>query len=183
MSQSIKKMSVPIVDGNDTKPRSINPFSSSNPFQHMRRRFDTLFQELDHFPLLFASGRSLLDDTPSWFEQLTSRSAMVADVKEHEKSYEITAEVPGMSEKDLSVKVVNGYLEIKGEKKQQHEDKSAHYHVTERHFGTFQRLFALPKGVDADSILAKFNHGVLTVTMPKKADAIMPEKTIPIQHS
>ena len=73
-----------------------------------------------------------------------------------------------MDEKNIEVKVVNGDLTIKGEKQEEKEEKKKDYYLQERHFGSFERRFQLPEGVDADKIEASFKKGVLTVTLPKK---------------
>jgi HSP20 family protein len=97
------------------------------------------------------------------------------------KTLKITAEVPGVDEKNLTVKVVNGNLQIKGEKRENQEDKSGSYHLTERRYGYFERTFSLPEGVDRDKIQARFSKGVLTVNLPKKPEAMKPEKIINIE--
>jgi HSP20 family protein len=79
------------------------------------------------------------------------------------------------------VKVVNGNLTIKGEKQEEKEEKKKGYYLRERHFGSFERSFGLPEGVDADKIEATFKKGVLTLTLPKKPEAQKPEKKIEVK--
>ena len=86
-----------------------------------------------------------------------------------------------MDEKNIEVKVVNGNLTIKGEKQEEKEEKKKDYYLQERHFGSFERRFQLPEGVDADKIGASFKKGVLTVTLPKKLEAQKPEKKIDVK--
>jgi HSP20 family protein len=86
-----------------------------------------------------------------------------------------------MDEKNIEVKVVNGNLTIKGEKQEEKEEKKKDYYLQERHFGSFERRFQLPEGVDADKIEASFKKGVLTVTLPKKLEAQKPEKKIDVK--
>ena len=93
------------------------------------------------------------------------------DVSETDKAYEITAELPGMDEKNVEVKVANGVLTIKGEKQDEKEEKKKDYHMRERSYGSFERSFQVPDGVDADKIEANFKKGVLTVILPKSAEA------------
>ena len=100
------------------------------------------------------------------------------DVAEHEKAYEITAELPGMDESNIDVKFSDGTLTIKGEKKDEREERQKDYHLSERRYGSFQRSFSVPDGVDADKIEAHFKNGVLTVTLPKKPEAQKSEKKI-----
>ena len=93
------------------------------------------------------------------------------DVTETDKAYEIAAELPGMSDKNVEVKLADGVLTIKGEKQEEKEEKKKDYYLHERNFGSFQRAFQVPDGVDADKIEASFKNGVLTVTLPKSAQA------------
>lgn len=80
---------------------------------------------------------------------------------------ELTAELPGIDEKNVDVKVANGGLTIKGEKQQKKEEKKKDYYLRERNYGPFERSFQVPAGVDTDKIDAKFKKGVLTVMLPK----------------
>jgi HSP20 family protein len=89
--------------------------------------------------------------------------------------------LPGLDEKNIEVKLVNGSLTIKGEKKEEKEEKKKDYYLHERHFGSFERSFSVPDGVDSDKIEASFKKGVLIVTLPKKAEAQKPAKKIEIK--
>jgi HSP20 family protein len=152
---------------------------SWHPIEQMRRQFEHLFHEFPNMPSLLTSNRRF-DAEPFWNAEYFRLQSPAVDIVENEKSFLITAEVPGVDEKQLSVKIVNGTLQIKGEKQQEHEEKSNSYHLTERRYGSFERVFTLPKSVDADGVKASFKAGVLSVTMPKKADAMKPEKEIDI---
>lgn len=101
------------------------------------------------------------------------------DVTETEDAYEISAELPGMDEKDIEVTVTSGNLVLKGEKRQEKETKEKDYHLMERSYGQFRRAVRLPNGVDEEKIGAKFSKGVLTLTLPKTKEA--KEKTRKIQ--
>lgn len=85
----------------------------------------------------------------------------------------LTAELPGMSEADIELEVENNVLTLRGEKSESHEeaDEGRRYHLWERRFGSFTRSFTLPRTVRADDIAATFEHGVLTVRMPKAPEA------------
>ena len=85
----------------------------------------------------------------------------------------LTAELAGMTEDDVHIELENNVLTISGEKteSQETEDEDKKYHVFERRFGAFSRSFTLPRTVDGNNIVAKFDHGVLNVTMPKIAEA------------
>ena len=95
-------------------------------------------------------------------------------------SYQITAELPGLDEKDVEVTVADGVLTIKGEKSAEKEEKKKDYYRAERSFGSFKRSFALPEGVDQGKIEANFQKGLLTITMPKVAAAQAQAKKITI---
>lgn len=101
------------------------------------------------------------------------------DVKEDEKALTVTAELPGVDQKDVSVELKDGVLSISGEKKAEKEEKNETYYRVERSYGSFCRSFYLDEKVDAEKIEAKFKDGVLTLTLPKKPEE-QPKK-IPIQ--
>lgn len=91
------------------------------------------------------------------------------DVKETDHEVQVTAELPGMDEKDVSVTLEENTLLIRGEKKDEHEEKTAHTFRLERSFGSFQRVIPLPAAVESGKAKALFRKGVLRVTLPKAA--------------
>lgn len=93
------------------------------------------------------------------------------DMIEKDKEFEITAELPGLDEKEVEVKLASGNLTIKGEKKEEKEEREKDYHLSERRYGSFVRSFLVPEGVSADKIEASFAKGVLTIKLPKTAAA------------
>jgi HSP20 family protein len=151
------------------------------PFESLRREIDRLFDDFDR-GWRSPFRRSIFDVEPFWPRQLTIWStAPAVDIAEKDNAYEMTAELPGMDEKNIEVKLVNGSLPIKGEKKEEKEEKKKDYYLSERHFGSFERNFALPEGVDTNKIEASFKKGVLTIKLPKKPEAIKPEKKIEVK--
>lgn len=82
-----------------------------------------------------------------------------------------TAEMPGMKPEDVSIDVEGNTLTIRGEKRQEQEQTGEERYLYERQYGSFMRSFPLPRSVDPDRISARFNNGVLTVTMPKSEEA------------
>jgi HSP20 family protein len=96
---------------------------------------------------------------------------------------QITAELPGMDESNINVKVSDNVLTIRGEKKEEKEEKKKDYYMSERRFGSFQRSFEVPDGVDAERIEASFKNGVLTVNLPKSPEALKKEKSIPVKKA
>lgn len=150
------------------------------PFESLRREIDRLF---DDFGQGFRRSpfRSLSDLESLWSRVPSWRSSPAVDIIEGENGFEVTAELPGMDENNIEVQVANGGLKIKGEKKEQKEERKKDYYLSERRYGSFERFFPLPEGVDADRIEASFKNGVLTVTLPKKPEAQKPEKKIEIK--
>lgn len=127
-------------------------------------RFDSNFR--------FPSVRQMFDfPSSAQAETSFSLSAPVVDVTEDDKAYKVTAELPGLDEKNIDVSVSNHRLTIKGEKRQEKEEKDKNHYLSERSYGSFQRSFTLPDGVDDDKITAEFAKGVLTVSLPKTAEA------------
>lgn len=101
----------------------------------------------------------------------TAAFAPPADVYEDENHLTLKLEVPGIDEKDLDIRVENNNLIIKGERKFEKEEKEENFRRVERQYGTFVRSFALPSTVDADNIRADYDKGVLSISMPKRAEA------------
>ena len=94
------------------------------------------------------------------------------DIEEQEDKYLIKADLPGVEKKDIEVKLENGVLSIRGEKKAEKETgKGTRQHRTERFHGTFARSFTLPDAVKADKVDASYKDGVLTLSIPKQEEA------------
>jgi HSP20 family protein len=121
------------------------------------------------------------DIEPFWGSEAKWEATPAVDITESEKAYELTAELPGMDETNIEVNVSDGNLTIKGEKQEEKEEKKKDYYMRERNFGSFERRFELPEGVDADKIEATFKKGVLTLTLPKKLEAQKPAKKIEVK--
>lgn len=103
------------------------------------------------------------------------------DVAETDGSIDIEVELPGMSEKDIEISLSDGAMTIRGEKKSEREEKRKGVYLSERTYGSFYRSIPLPPGVDADKAEAAFKNGVLTVTLPKTAEAQARVKRIPVK--
>lgn len=104
------------------------------------------------------------------------------DTSEDDKAYHVTAELPGMTEKDVEVTFADNMLTISGEKKEETEVKEENYHRRERSFGSFRRSFTLPTQVDEAKIAASFKDGVMTIDLPKSKTAQKKAKKITIQR-
>ncbi len=92
------------------------------------------------------------------------------DIFETENSLVLSAEVPGIDEKDIEIKIEDNTLTLKGERKFEKETKEENYHRIERAYGSFYRSFTLPHYIDQDNIKAEHENGVLKITMPKKPE-------------
>lgn len=133
----------------------------------MNRMFDRFFDE--PFGLLSSSDRRLTSFLPS------------VDVSETDKEIKVTAELPGMDEKDIEIRLDHDNLVITGEKKAENEEKGKNYHRVERSYGSFQRVIPLESEIDPEKIDAVFQKGVLTVTMPKPASTESKTRKIEIK--
>ena len=134
--------------------------ASGNPFMSLQREIDRLFEDFGRgfpsLPALRGDGGALM---PSM------------DVAETDKEIEITAELPGLEEKDVQINVADNLLTIRGEKKAEKEEKDKNYRLIERSYGSFERTLELPDGVNADAIKASIAKGVLKVIVPKPVPA------------
>jgi HSP20 family protein len=93
------------------------------------------------------------------------------DLTEGKDAIVVKAEIPGVEQKDIEVTVQDGTLTIKGEKQEETEEKDRRYHCIERSYGAFARTLRLPAAIDPGKVTATFKDGVVTVTMPKSAEA------------
>jgi HSP20 family protein len=112
---------------------------------------------------------------PEWTDGMWNPSV---DVSETKDSVVIKAEIPGMTKDDVKISIQDNTITLKGEKKQEKEEKDANYHRIERSYGSFCRSFTLPTAVKADKIKATYKDGILNVTLPK-TEEVKP-KEIPI---
>lgn len=162
-------------------PASLAPWA---PFDALRHEIDRVFEGFAGGALRSPLARPAFNFDIAWPRDLRLTGvALAVDVAEKEKSYEITAEAPGLDAKDIEVKVANGTLTIRGEKKAEKEKHDKDYVLSERRYGAFVRSFRLPEGADADRISAAYDKGVLTVTVPKTDEARRSEKTIDVKTS
>ena len=167
----------------DTKPEaapSTMQMQMWRPFESLRREVDRLFEDFTTSPFKLPFRRPSFDIEPFWSPE-SWMAVPAVDFVERDAAYEVHAELPGMDEKDIEVKVSGGVLTIKGEKQQEKEEKKPDFHMRERRFGAFERVLRVPDGVDAEKIEASFKKGVLTVTLPKAAGALKPVKTIAVK--
>jgi HSP20 family protein len=105
------------------------------------------------------------------------------DVKETEKELVVTADLPGIDEKDIQLTIHDGILSLRGEKKSERKDERENYYVMERSHGTFQRSIRLPETVNDEKAEARFDKGVLTITLPKRPEMVKAQRKIEIRSS
>lgn len=156
--------------------RSLIPFSwmgqpsrggENDPFNTLRKEIDRLFDDAGRWPFGAVAA----------FGGAEPRLA----VSETETAVEVEAELPGMDEKDVEVALRDDVLTIKGEKKQEREEKKKDYHLMERSYGSFARSVRLPFDADPGSVKAAFEKGVLKVTIPKPAGVTDKTVKIPVK--
>ena len=152
------------------------------PFEGLRREVDRLFEDFQLGAWRSPFGRGAFDVQPFWRGDLWSRAPAV-DIVDKENAFEISAELPGVDENSIDVKFSDGTLTIKGEKRDEREEKKKNFYLAERRYGSFQRSFSIPAAVDADRIEASFKNGVLTVTFPKTPQARKNEKKILVKQA
>jgi len=147
--------------------KGLMPVGGRSPWSLME-----LHSEIDRLFDDFARGfgwRGFSENRPfSRIESAAPTMMTRVNIAETDNTYEIEAELPGLDEKDIDLKVAEGVLTIWGERKEEKEEKKKNYHLVERSYGSFQRSFALPENVLEDKIDAKFSKGVLTITLPKR---------------
>jgi HSP20 family protein len=163
--------------------KKTNPAPVPDAWQSFRGEMDRLFDRFaGGFGFGLPSFRRLFDVEPtSRRESSFSFAAPAIDVTEDDKTYKITAELPGLEQKNLDVTISGDMLTLKGEKHHEKEEKDKNHYLSERAYGSFQRSFALPESVDRDKISADLSKGVLTITLPKTAEAQKPQKKIEVK--
>jgi HSP20 family protein len=156
-----------------SKPTETAPARQRDVFSAMRDEMDRMFERFEH-------------GWPRWPTLPRRDVAMTVpelDVHESSNSIVVEAELPGVDEKDVTVTLANGVLTIKGEKRQEKEEKGASYYMAERSFGSFERSIQLPDSVDEAKVEAKFDKGVLKVTAAKKPEAVKAQRRIEIKKA
>jgi HSP20 family protein len=145
--------------------RELAPFRD---FERMRREMDRLWDSFSEGGL-----RRRTEEAVEWLPSL--------DIAETKNEVVVKAEVPGMDPKDIDISLSDGMLTIKGEKKQEKEEKEADYHLIERSYGAFTRSVRLPKEIQSDKIGASYKNGILKITLPKSEEAKKKEIKIKVE--
>lgn len=147
--------------------------SDVDPFRgfqrEMNRLFDDFFNDFPLAPRPGGRGLAAVGFSPR------------VDVSETDKEVRVSAELPGMDEKDITVQMDDAAVTICGEKKDEKEEKGKNWHTREQSYGSFRRTIPLPASVAGEKANAKFKKGVLTITVPKKEEEQAQRKTIKIE--
>jgi len=141
--------------------RAPAPFDLGHPFAALRQDIDRLFAEMAGLPT----------------------AAPRMDVTETEKAILVTAELPGLEEKDVEVTLTGNLLTLRGEKKIEREETGETRHVIERATGQFARALEVPVGLDPKAVMARMDKGVLTITLPKPVAAPVEARKIDITRA
>src|SRR5579872_4779624 len=153
-------------------------FADWRPFDTLRNQMDRLFRDFETGFLQTPFYR----DVDNFFHRDFNPAVKPAiDIVEKDNAFMVTAELPGLETKDIDLQIQDGVLTIKGEKSEEKEETTKDRYVSERRYGSFRRALQLPDSVDADKIDASYKSGVLTIMLPKSAEAKDKQKTIPIK--
>ncbi|MGN6124075.1 MAG: Hsp20/alpha crystallin family protein [Sphingomonas oligoaromativorans] len=149
--------------------RNVNLLHSLAPAGWLRSEIDRLFDDFAR------PSRSLFEHI-----QRTAGLPVAIEMARTDKEYRLTAELPGLTDKDIEVTIADNVLSIVGHKRNERQEEEDGLLVSERRYGAFRRQLPLPSNVDADHISATVKHGILTVSMPKDAKASKAHRRIEI---
>ena len=137
-----------------------------NPTRSLMTDFDRIFDSM------FTHDLPQFSSTKSWM--------LAVDVNETETEFFLSADMPGLDKKDVTVDIHDGVITIKGERAIDNEKSTDSYQIRERQLGSFNRSFRLPDNVNEDKVAATFKNGVLTVTLPKTKEILSEGRQIKI---
>jgi HSP20 family protein len=147
--------------------REVPARQSAFPLLSLQRDFNRLFDDF------WKEWEGISPDYPAFVQPRVN-------VEETADAYRVTAEIPGMDEKDIELELHRNTIILKGEKKEEHEGTEGGYIRHERRSGSFQRVITLPEEITKDTVEAKYRQGVLTITLPKTAEVRSQRKRINI---
>ena len=155
-----------------------------DPFRDFQREMNRLFDDFfTDFPLALHQGKHGAGLAPRWGERDLPSVAFNprVDVSETDKEVKVSAELPGMDEKDITVEMDDAAITVRGEKKEEKEDKGKNWCRREQSYGSFHRVIPLPASVQGEKAKARFKKGVLTITVPKREEEQPKRKAITIE--
>jgi len=151
------------------------------PVEQLRTEVDRLLDDFLRGYWHVPFKRSVIDVEPFWRGEVSFGPTPAVDIIELDDLYKLTAELPGVTEQDIAITFSDDTLMLNVQKGEEKEDEAHDHFLSERHYGTFQRSFRLPNGVDADQVTASLKNGVLMVTLPKTAEARKRQKKIAVK--
>lgn len=166
--------------------RGDRPSSAASPADRwhldtLRREVERVFEEFQRGPWRLPFTRTAFDVSPVWPGEFMWKATPAVEIVERDPDYVITAELPGAAVGDIGVKLSDDRLTITGEKKEEKEEHRKGAHLSERRYGFFERSFRVPEQVERSGIVAQFKNGVLTITLPKTAQARGNERKIEVE--
>ncbi len=162
-------------EGNDTRSGSTPAKSSGGEVSPLMGIHQELDRWMDRVMGQFGMPTSASGEVPSLLRPSV-------DIAERDQEYVISVEVPGVEEKDIKLNLEDDRLIIEGEKRQEEKSEEGRYQRVERSYGSFRRMLNLPADARKEEIQASFNNGVLTVTIPRDAEAAPKRQEIPIKR-
>jgi HSP20 family protein len=145
---------------------------NTNPFQDIEKARTEMDRLWDSF-LFGRPQKGALQEVAEWLP--------LVDVAEMKSEIVVKVEIPGMEANDIDISLNEGTLVIRGEKKQEKEEKEEDYHLIERRYGTFARSIPLPRGIEGNKVSASYKDGVLRITLPKSEKAGKKEIKIKVE--
>jgi len=169
------------VKTNKLKAHRAEWWRGSRPLETLRSEIDRLLDDFLRGYWHIPFKRSAIDVEPYRRGDVTLGTTPAVDIAERDDGYKLTAELPGLDPHDVAIRFAAGTLTIEGEKQEADEDEKLDHFLSERRYGDVHRSFRVPNGADADKIEASFRNGVLTVVLPKPAEARKQETRIAVR--
>lgn len=155
----------------------------ARPLDHLRSEVDRLLTDFLRGYWHVPFKTSVVDVEPYWRGEVSFGATPAVDIVEKDDGYKLTAELPGVEQRNVDIKFKDGSLTIKGRKEADQDDEKLDHFLSERRYGEFHRSFRVPDEINADRIAASFKDGVLTVTLPKTAEARKKQKKIAVKNA
>ena len=179
MAEAVTKMPIRV----SSADRRSGMRRTSHPVEQLRTEIDRLLGDFLRGYWHIPFRRSAVDVEPIWRGDISLGATPTVDIVDKDDAYKLTAELPGVDEKQVEIGFSDGTLTIEGKKDEEPEDARQDHFVSERRFGDFHRTFRVPDGVDPDKIEASFKNGVLSVTLPKTAESRRKQKMVKIKSA
>ncbi|MDE1937043.1 MAG: Hsp20/alpha crystallin family protein [Bradyrhizobium sp.] len=161
----------------ERSPSPASPMFEWRPLENLRNQVDRLFHD---FETGFRQSPLYRDVETFLPRNLAFPVTPAIDILEKDNAFELTAELPGLDAGNIELSVSDDVLTVKGEKKEEKEEKTKDRYFSERRYGSFRRSIQLPASVDSGKIEANYKSGILTVTLPKSAESQKKQTVIPI---